>query len=55
MSSAAESSGFSRRHILQAGAAGIVLYGFHLPRAQAEPAAFAPNAFIRIAGDGGVP
>jgi isoquinoline 1-oxidoreductase beta subunit len=54
VSYAAEHSGLSRRHILQAGVAGVILYGFHLPLAQAGPAVFAPNAFIRIAGDGGV-
>ncbi len=54
MSSAAEHPGFSRRHVLKAGAVGVTLYGFHLPLAQAAPAVFAPNAFIRIAGDGGV-
>src|SRR5882724_4107133 len=54
MSSAAKDLKISRRHLLQAGAAGVALYSFHLPLAQAAPAAFAPNAFIRIAGDGGV-
>lgn len=52
MSSTAERPEISRRNLLQAGAAGVVLYGFHLPLAQAAPAVFAPNAFIRIAGDG---
>ena len=54
MPSSAEHMGLSRRGVLQASAAGVALYGFHLPLAQAAPAAFAPNAFIRIAGDGGV-
>ena len=58
MSSAAERPGPSRRRILQAGAAGITLYSFHMPLAWAAaplaPGVFAPNAFIRIAGDGGV-
>src|SRR6267154_1141395 len=54
MSSAAKDLKISRRHVLQAGAAGVALYNFHLPLAQAASAAFAPNAFIRIAGDGGV-
>jgi isoquinoline 1-oxidoreductase beta subunit len=50
MSSAAEQPKISRRNLLRAGAAGVAVYGFHLPLAQAAP--FAPNAFIRIAGDG---
>jgi isoquinoline 1-oxidoreductase beta subunit len=50
MSSAAEQPKISRRHLLQAGSAGVAIYTFHLPLAQAAP--FAPNAFIRIAGDG---
>ena len=54
MSSAAEDPRISRRDLLQAGAAGGALYAFHLPLAQAAPAGFAPNAFIRIAGDGRV-
>ena len=54
MSSAAEDMKISRRHFVQAGAAGVALYGFHLPLAQAAPAGFAPNAFIRIAADGNV-
>jgi len=52
MSSAAEQPKISRRNLLQASAAGVAIYGFHLPLAQAAP--FAPNAFIRIAGDGQV-
>jgi isoquinoline 1-oxidoreductase beta subunit len=44
----------SRRTMLQAGAAGVALYAFHLPMARAASADFAPNAFIRIAADGGV-
>jgi isoquinoline 1-oxidoreductase subunit beta len=50
MSSAAEQPKISRRNLLQAGGAGVAIYTFHLPLAQAAP--FAPNAFIRIAGDG---
>jgi isoquinoline 1-oxidoreductase beta subunit len=50
MSSAAEAPKISRRNLLQAGAAGVAIYTFHLPLAQAAP--FAPNAFIRIADDG---
>jgi isoquinoline 1-oxidoreductase beta subunit len=50
MSSAAEQPNISRRRLLQAGGAGLAIYTFHLPVAQAAP--FAPNAFIRIAGDG---
>jgi isoquinoline 1-oxidoreductase beta subunit len=49
------SRGFSRRGFLKAGAAaggGLVL-SFHLPFGTSEAdAAFAPNAFIRIGGDG---
>jgi isoquinoline 1-oxidoreductase beta subunit len=52
MSSAVER--LSRRTLLQAGTAGVLLYGFHLPIAEAAPAVFAPNAFIRLAGDGGI-
>jgi isoquinoline 1-oxidoreductase beta subunit len=54
MSSAAKRSGPSRRQILEATAAGVIVYGFHLPLAQAVASVFAPNAFVRIAGDGGV-
>jgi isoquinoline 1-oxidoreductase beta subunit len=54
MSSAAEYPKISRRTMLQAGAGGVALYAFHLPMAQAAAADFAPNAFIRIAADGGV-
>src|SRR5260370_3691 len=54
MSSAAEDPRISRRNLLQAAAASVALYGFHLPMAQAAATGFAPNAFIRIAGDGGV-
>jgi isoquinoline 1-oxidoreductase beta subunit len=54
MSSAAEDPRMSRRDVLQTGAAGMALYAFHLPMAQAAAAGFAPNAFIRIAGDGRV-
>ncbi len=44
----------SRRDLLAAGAAGVVVHAFHMPLAQAATAAapFAPNAFIRIAADG---
>jgi isoquinoline 1-oxidoreductase subunit beta len=51
MSTVAERPELSRRTLLQTGVAGVVLYGFHLPLAQAASAAFAPNAFIRIGGD----
>ncbi len=54
MPSATGHMGLSRRQVLQAGAVGVALYDFHLPLAQAAPAGFAPNAFIRIAGDGDV-
>jgi len=54
MSSAAEDPRISRRNVLQAGTVGVALYAFHLPLAQAAPAGFAPNAFIRIADDGRV-
>jgi isoquinoline 1-oxidoreductase beta subunit len=54
MSSAAERPGLSRRQVLKVSAAGVTLFSFQLPSAQAAPAQFAPNAFIRIAGDGGI-
>jgi isoquinoline 1-oxidoreductase beta subunit len=55
MSSTAERPEISRRNILQASAAGVLLYGFCLPLAQAAtPTVFAPNAFIRISSDGTV-
>ncbi|HVM83829.1 MAG TPA: molybdopterin cofactor-binding domain-containing protein, partial [Candidatus Binatia bacterium] len=47
----------SRRSLLKAGAAGGLaagfLLGFRLPLARAA-GEFEPNAFIRIAGDGGI-
>lgn len=46
-------SDLSRRALLKTGAAGVVLYAFHMPVAQAAPG-FAPNAFIRVAPDGAV-
>src|ERR1700749_3557528 len=45
----------SRRAFLKLGAAGVLLYEFHVPAVGAAPTArapFAPNAFIRIAEDG---
>src|SRR5258705_6088831 len=54
MSAAAEDPRISRRNLLQSAAASVALYGFHLPMAQAAATGFAPNAFIRIAGDDGV-
>src|SRR6266436_5987701 len=54
MSSAADNPRISRRNVLRAGAAGVAVYAFHLPPAEAAPTAFAPNAFIRIQGDGSV-
>lgn len=43
----------SRRTLLKAGAAGVVVHAFHMPLAEAAtPAVFAPNAFIRVAGNG---
>jgi len=47
-------SDVSRRDLLKGSAAGLLLYSFHLPVAQAAAASFEPNAFIRIAGDGQV-
>jgi isoquinoline 1-oxidoreductase beta subunit len=47
-------SGLSRRTLLKAAAAGMLLFGFHLPVARAATGTFEPNAFIRIAGDGTV-
>ena len=51
---ASASMGLSRRTLLKASAAGTLLLGFHLPLARAATGGFAPNAFIRIAGDGTV-
>ena len=39
----------SRREVLAASAAGVILVSFRLPVARAENGSFAPNAFIRIA------
>ena len=39
----------SRREVLAAGVAGVILVSFRLPVARAEKGSFAPNAFIRIA------
>src|SRR5580704_16708188 len=47
-----ERAGLSRRQLLKAGAAGTLVFGFRLPVARATPGDFAPNAFIRLAGDG---
>ena len=54
--------GLSRRALLKTGSAGALVVGFHLPLARgavSKPEAtktgsdiFAPNAFIRVAGDG---
>ena len=54
MHTATERPEFTRRDILKSGAAGALLFGFHLPLVQATPAVLAPNAFIRIASDGGI-
>ncbi|HEY4276091.1 MAG TPA: molybdopterin cofactor-binding domain-containing protein [Rhizomicrobium sp.] len=51
ISSNAGSADVSRRGLLKAGVAGAFLVGFHVPRAQADGAVFAPNAFIRIGAD----
>ena len=45
-------NGLSRRELLKAGTAGALLVAFRLPIARADTAVFAPNAFIRVAGDG---
>ncbi|MES2292531.1 MAG: xanthine dehydrogenase family protein molybdopterin-binding subunit [Pseudomonadota bacterium] len=50
----AERTELSRRDLLGAGTAGVLLLGFSVPVANAGGAAFAPNAFIRIAADGNV-
>ncbi len=47
-------SGLSRRELLKAGAAGTFLLAFRLPVARADAAVFAPDAFIRVTGDGKV-
>jgi isoquinoline 1-oxidoreductase beta subunit len=53
-----EPTGLSRRQLLMAGAAGTLLVAFRLPMASAQAGGnaqagvFAPNAFIRVAGDG---
>jgi isoquinoline 1-oxidoreductase subunit beta len=54
MATSVEHPNFTRREILKSGAAGALLYGFHLPIAQAAPGVFAPNAFIRVASDGSI-
>jgi len=54
VSSAADFPEISRRNLLGTTVAGIALYSFHLPLAQAAPGSFAPNAFIRVASDGQV-
>lgn len=41
----------SRRDLLKAGAAGVLLLGFRLPVARAAGEPFAPNAFIRVSDD----
>ena len=46
-----EISKFSRRALLQAGAAGVLLLSFRLPQARAAGDTFAPNAFIRVGSD----
>lgn len=50
MWSAAENFALSRRALLASGA-GALFYGFHMPFARAE-SVLAPNAFIRVGGDG---
>jgi isoquinoline 1-oxidoreductase beta subunit len=47
-------SELSRRALLKTGAAAGLVVGLRLPRAWAAGSNFAPNAFIRVAGDGGV-
>ena len=47
----AEARGLSRRELLKAGAAGVLLVSFKLPVAQAANDTFAPNAFIRVGDD----
>jgi isoquinoline 1-oxidoreductase beta subunit len=54
MLTAPECPEFTRRDILKTGAAGALLFGFHLPLAQAAARVLAPNAFIRIASDGNI-
>jgi len=46
--------GPSRRSLVGGAGAGILLLGFRLPQARSASAEFAPNGFVRIAGDGQV-
>ena len=46
-----EARGLSRRDLLKAGAAGVLLVSFRLPTAHAAGDTFAPNAFIRVGDD----
>jgi isoquinoline 1-oxidoreductase subunit beta len=47
-------SGLSRRTLLKATAAAGLIVGFHMPVGLAAGGDFAPNAFIRVAADGGI-
>jgi isoquinoline 1-oxidoreductase subunit beta len=47
----AEARGLSRRALLKASAAGVLLISFRLPVAHAAGDTFAPNAFIRVGDD----
>jgi isoquinoline 1-oxidoreductase subunit beta len=49
--SSVEPPKISRRHLIKIGAAGALLYHFHLPMTQAESGVLAPNAFIRVTAD----
>lgn len=48
---ASEARPLSRRDLLKAGAAGILLVSFRLPIARAADQSFAPNGFIRVGND----
>jgi isoquinoline 1-oxidoreductase beta subunit len=48
---ASEASSLSRRDLLKAAAAGVLLVSFRLPIARAAGESFAPNGFIRVGND----
>jgi len=50
----ASPTALSRRALLQAGAAAALVCGFRLPGSRAADGDFAPDAFIRVTGDGSI-